>query len=67
VIEGPLMDGMKCWSGDRFGSGKMFLPQVVKVPRALMKQAVAYLMPFMEQEKKDKGDRGGRTSNGKDR
>ncbi|MGZ3291276.1 MAG: vitamin B12 dependent-methionine synthase activation domain-containing protein, partial [Xanthobacteraceae bacterium] len=53
VIEGPLMDGMNV-VGDLFGSGKMFLPQVVKSAR-VMKQAVAYLMPFMEQEKKDKG------------
>ena len=48
VIEGPLMDGMKT-VGDLFGAGKMFLPQVVKSARA-MKQAVAYLTPFMEQE-----------------
>jgi 5-methyltetrahydrofolate--homocysteine methyltransferase len=62
VIEGPLMDGMNV-VGDLFGSGKMFLPQVVKSAR-VMKQAVAYLMPFMEQEKKDKGlDR--KSSNGK--
>ncbi|MGV6819750.1 MAG: methionine synthase [Parvularcula sp.] len=47
VIEGPLMDGMNV-VGDLFGSGKMFLPQVVKSAR-VMKQAVAYLMPFMEQ------------------
>jgi len=55
VIEGPLMDGMNV-VGDLFGSGKMFLPQVVKSAR-VMKQAVAYLMPFMEQEKaaNDKG------------
>src|SRR6185503_4138273 len=49
--------------GDLFGSGKMFLPQVVKSAR-VMKQAVAYLMPFMEQEKKDKGIEK-RSSNGK--
>ncbi len=49
VIEGPLMDGMNV-VGDLFGSGRMFLPQVVKSAR-VMKQAVAYLMPFMEQEK----------------
>ena len=49
VIEGPLMDGMNV-VGDLFGSGKMFLPQVVKSAR-VMKQAVAYLMPFMEEEK----------------
>ena len=49
VIEGPLMDGMRI-VGDLFGSGKMFLPQVVKSARA-MKRAVAYLEPFMEEEK----------------
>jgi 5-methyltetrahydrofolate--homocysteine methyltransferase len=49
VIEGPLMDGMRV-VGDLFGSGKMFLPQVVKSARA-MKRAVAYLEPFMEEEK----------------
>ena len=49
VIEGPLMDGMKI-VGDLFGSGKMFLPQVVKSAR-VMKRAVAYLEPFMEAEK----------------
>ncbi|MGB7217213.1 MAG: methionine synthase [Vicinamibacterales bacterium] len=49
VIEGPLMDGMKV-VGDLFGAGKMFLPQVVKSARA-MKKAVAYLEPFMDQEK----------------
>ncbi len=49
VIEGPLMDGMNV-VGDLFGAGKMFLPQVVKSAR-VMKQAVAYLMPFMEEEK----------------
>jgi 5-methyltetrahydrofolate--homocysteine methyltransferase len=49
VIEGPLMDGMKI-VGDLFGSGKMFLPQVVKSARA-MKRSVAYLEPFMEAEK----------------
>jgi 5-methyltetrahydrofolate--homocysteine methyltransferase len=48
VIEGPLMDGMKI-VGDRFGDGRMFLPQVVKSARA-MKRAVAYLEPFMEKE-----------------
>jgi len=53
VIEGPLMDGMNV-VGDLFGSGKMFLPQVVKSAR-VMKQAVAHLMPFMDQEKKDLG------------
>jgi len=49
VIEGPLMDGMNI-VGDLFGSGKMFLPQVVKSAR-VMKQAVAHLMPYIEQEK----------------
>lgn len=49
VIEGPLMDGMSV-VGDLFGAGKMFLPQVVKSAR-VMKKAVAYLIPFMEQEK----------------
>ncbi|HSQ62260.1 MAG TPA: vitamin B12 dependent-methionine synthase activation domain-containing protein, partial [Polyangiaceae bacterium] len=49
VIEGPLMDGMKI-VGDLFGAGKMFLPQVVKSAR-VMKRAVAWLEPFMEQEK----------------
>lgn len=50
VIEGPLMDGMKV-VGELFGSGKMFLPQVVKSAR-VMKKAVAYLEPFMAEEKK---------------
>jgi len=49
VIEGPLMEGMKI-VGDLFGSGRMFLPQVVKSARA-MKRAVAYLEPFMEEER----------------
>ena len=49
IIEGPLMDGMSV-VGDLFGAGKMFLPQVVKSAR-VMKKAVAYLMPFMEEEK----------------
>lgn len=49
VIEGPLMDGMNV-VGDLFGSGKMFLPQVVKSAR-VMKQAVAYLLPYIEDEK----------------
>jgi 5-methyltetrahydrofolate--homocysteine methyltransferase len=56
VIEGPLMQGMKV-VGDLFGSGKMFLPQVVKSARA-MKRAVAYLEPFMEAERSQNG--GGR-------
>ena len=53
VIEGPLMSGMNV-VGDLFGSGKMFLPQVVKSAR-VMKQAVAYLMPFMDKEKEETG------------
>ncbi|PCJ71966.1 MAG: methionine synthase [Rhodobiaceae bacterium] len=53
VIEGPLMDGMNV-VGDLFGAGKMFLPQVVKSAR-VMKQAVAYLMPFMDKEKEELG------------
>jgi 5-methyltetrahydrofolate--homocysteine methyltransferase len=53
VIEGPLMAGMNV-VGDLFGSGKMFLPQVVKSAR-VMKKAVAYLLPFMEAEKKAGG------------
>ncbi len=61
VIEGPLMDGMAI-VGDLFGSGKMFLPQVVKSARA-MKRAVAYLEPYMEAEKAA-GD-GGRRAQGK--
>ena len=52
VIEGPLMDGMNV-VGDLFGSGRMFLPQVVKSAR-VMKKAVAYLIPFIEQEKLDR-------------
>ncbi|MCX6244788.1 MAG: methionine synthase [Bacteroidetes bacterium] len=51
IIEGPLMDGMNV-VGDLFGSGKMFLPQVVKSAR-VMKKAVAYLLPFIEQENID--------------
>ncbi|MGH8460328.1 MAG: methionine synthase [Stenotrophobium sp.] len=50
VIEGPLMDGMNV-VGDLFGAGKMFLPQVVKSAR-VMKKSVAYLIPFIEAEKK---------------
>ncbi len=53
VIEGPLMDGMNV-VGDLFGSGKMFLPQVVKSAR-VMKQAVAHLLPFMDKEKEELG------------
>ena len=61
VIEGPLMAGMNV-VGDLFGSGKMFLPQVVKSAR-VMKQAVAHLMPYMEDEKARAGDT--RTSAGR--
>jgi 5-methyltetrahydrofolate--homocysteine methyltransferase len=53
IIEGPLMDGMNV-VGDLFGAGKMFLPQVVKSAR-VMKKAVAYLLPFMEEERKKAG------------
>jgi len=53
VIEGPLMDGMNV-VGDLFGSGKMFLPQVVKSAR-VMKKAVAYLVPFLEAEQRAAG------------
>jgi len=54
VIEGPLMEGMNK-VGDLFASGKMFLPQVVKSAR-VMKQAVNYLVPFLEEEKRKSGD-----------
>lgn len=60
VIEGPLMDGMNI-VGDLFGSGKMFLPQVVKSAR-VMKKSVAYLIPYIEEDKKTSG---GRRSTGK--
>ena len=60
VIEGPLMDGMNV-VGDLFGSGQMFLPQVVKSAR-VMKQAVAYLLPFIEAEKSEDEEN---SSNGK--
>ena len=60
VIEGPLMDGMNV-VGDLFGSGRMFLPQVVKSAR-VMKQAVSHLMPYMEQ---DRDGREHSSSNGK--
>ena len=60
VIEGPLMDGMSV-VGDLFGAGKMFLPQVVKSAR-VMKKAVAYLTPFMEEEK---AAAGGQSSSGR--
>ncbi len=62
LIEGPLMEGMNR-VGDLFGSGKMFLPQVVKSAR-VMKQAVAHLLPFMEEEKREQGLEGS-TSAGK--
>jgi 5-methyltetrahydrofolate--homocysteine methyltransferase len=61
IIEGPLMDGMNV-VGDLFGSGKMFLPQVVKSAR-VMKKAVAYLLPALEAEKLKSGDLS--TNNGK--
>jgi 5-methyltetrahydrofolate--homocysteine methyltransferase len=61
VIEGPLMAGMNV-VGDLFGAGKMFLPQVVKSAR-VMKQAVAHLMPYMEEEQAAQGAK--RNSNGK--
>ena len=54
VIEGPLMDGMNV-VGDLFGEGKMFLPQVVKSAR-VMKKAVAYLLPYIEEEKRLSGE-----------
>ncbi len=57
VIEGPLMDGMNI-VGDLFGAGKMFLPQVVKSAR-VMKQAVAHLLPFIEEEKRLVAEAGG--------
>jgi 5-methyltetrahydrofolate--homocysteine methyltransferase len=58
VIEGPLMDGMNT-VGDLFGSGKMFLPQVVKSAR-VMKKAVAYLLPYIEAEKDGKSSYAGK-------
>ena len=60
VIEGPLMAGMNV-VGDLFGSGKMFLPQVVKSAR-VMKQAVAVLLPYMEEEKRKNGGEGRQTA-----
>ena len=60
VIEGPLMAGMNV-VGDLFGSGKMFLPQVVKSAR-VMKQAVAVLLPYMEEEKRLSGGEGRQTA-----
>ena len=62
VIEGPLMDGMNV-VGDLFGSGKMFLPQVVKSAR-VMKKAVAYLLPFIEAEKEANGTSSSKDTNG---
>jgi 5-methyltetrahydrofolate--homocysteine methyltransferase len=59
IIEGPLMDGMRV-VGDLFGAGKMFLPQVVKSAR-VMKKSVAYLTPFMEEEKRRHAAAGGAT------
>ncbi len=59
IIEGPLMDGMRV-VGDLFGAGKMFLPQVVKSAR-VMKKSVAYLTPFMEEEKRRVAAAGGET------
>ena len=56
VIEGPLMDGMST-VGDLFGSGKMFLPQVIKSAR-VMKKAVAHLIPFMEEERQSAMEEG---------
>ena len=58
VIEGPLMDGMNV-VGDLFGAGKMFLPQVVKSAR-VMKKSVAYLTPFIEEEKAGKVETNGK-------
>ncbi len=58
IIEGPLMDGMNV-VGDLFGSGKMFLPQVVKSAR-VMKKAVAYLLPYLEADKAGGGDKAGK-------
>lgn len=63
VIEGPLMDGMSI-VGDLFGEGKMFLPQVVKSAR-VMKKAVAYLIPYIEQAQAEAGGDGGSHSTGK--
>ncbi|MVA38012.1 methionine synthase [Agrobacterium vitis] len=63
VIEGPLMAGMNV-VGDLFGAGKMFLPQVVKSAR-VMKQAVAVLLPYMEEEKRANGGTGEREAAGK--
>src|ERR1700758_2680656 len=62
VIEGPLMDGMNV-VGDLFGSGKMFLPQVVKSAR-VMKKAVAYLLPYIEADKEENGTAAAKDTNG---
>ncbi|ALI27455.1 5-methyltetrahydrofolate--homocysteine methyltransferase [Mycolicibacterium fortuitum] len=62
VIEGPLMDGMNV-VGDLFGSGKMFLPQVVKSAR-VMKKAVAYLLPYIEADKEQNGTADSKDTNG---
>ncbi|MDF2827344.1 MAG: hypothetical protein K0R01_627, partial [Mycobacterium sp.] len=62
VIEGPLMDGMNV-VGDLFGAGKMFLPQVVKSAR-VMKKAVAYLLPYIEEEKVTSGAAASKDTNG---
>ncbi|HET9359510.1 MAG TPA: methionine synthase, partial [Vicinamibacterales bacterium] len=64
VIEGPLMNGMRT-VGELFGSGQMFLPQVVKSAR-VMKKAVAYLLPYMEEETGGKGE-GGQGAGGRGR
>ena len=61
VIEGPLMTGMSV-VGDLFGAGKMFLPQVVKSAR-VMKKSVAYLLPYMEEEKPAHGRQAGAGQN----
>ncbi len=63
VIEGPLMDGMNI-VGDLFGAGKMFLPQVVKSAR-VMKKAVAYLLPYIEEEKRNNPTLSQNSSQGK--
>jgi 5-methyltetrahydrofolate--homocysteine methyltransferase len=63
VIEGPLMDGMKI-VGNLFGEGKMFLPQVVKSAR-VMKKAVAYLVPFIEEDNKNSGTEGNNSGAGR--
>ncbi|XP_065662214.1 methionine synthase isoform X2 [Hydra vulgaris] len=60
IIEGPLMSGMSI-VGDRFGAGKMFLPQVIKSAR-VMKKAVGHLIPYMEKEKRETEERNGNVS-----